>query len=221
VRHATDRAGRLLLLARAGGVLADALEPADGAPAVAVALHVTDAPPVDGAPHLGELRASGWASVLTGVAAREAALEFADANPSSDLLDVGRGFVLHRVEIAEVRLERAGTRIDVEPGEYAQAEPDPLHAEERDLLVDLAEYHATEIGEFARRQLAGAGHPPPPGDELPSVVRMDRYGLTVAVGRAYRARLSFPRAVRDRPDLARLLHPVLCLHCGPGRGYAP
>ncbi len=217
VPHATDPAGRLLLLSRAGGELAGALEPAPGAAGVAVALRVPDVPPVDGAPHLGELRASGWATVLTGVPAHEAALAFAQSNPVDDLLDVGRGFVLHQVEMAEVRLDRAGGHIHIDPGEYARAEPDPLHAEERDLLVDLAEHHAGQIGEFLRGQLSRSGNRPP-GEELPRVVRMDRYGLTVAVGRAYRARLSFPRPVRDRLDLARMLHPVLCLHCGQGRG---
>lgn len=212
VRHATDRAGQVLLLSRAGGDLAAALTPRDGADEVAVVLSVADVPPVDEAPSLGLLNAAGWARVLTGVAAREAALEFAAANPDNDLLGVGRDMVLHRVRVAQVRLERSGRVIQIDPYEYAQAEPDPLHPQERDLLVDLADHHAAQIGEFLRRQLIEAGHQP--GDELPKVVRMDRYGLTVAVGTAYRARVAFPRAVRDRLDLARMLHPVLCVHCG-------
>jgi hypothetical protein len=51
-----------------------------------------------------------------------------------------------------------------------------------------------------------------PSDE-PEVVRLDRYGLLVRVGDRL-ARLAFPRAVRDRHDLAHLLHPVLCRTCG-------
>jgi hypothetical protein len=218
VRHAIDRAGQVLLLSRAGGEVAAALEPRDGSDDVAVVLTVPDVPPVDGAPSLGQLDAAGWARVLTGTAAREAALEFAVANPDNDLLGVGQDFVLHRVAVAEVRLERSGRVVPVGLDEYAQAEPDPLHAEERDLLVDLAEHHMPQIGEFLRQQLTRAGHRP--GADLPRVVRMDRYGLTVAVGEAYRVRLAFPRAVRDRPDLARMLHPALCLQCGRG-GYSP
>lgn len=208
VRHATDRAGRLLLLSRAGGELAEALAPQE----VAVVLHVDDVPPVPGAPSLGQLHAAGWASVLTGTAAHQAALEFAEANPTSDLLDVGRGFVLYQVEPVEIRLTKGDAILDIDPDEYAQAEPDPLHAEERDLLVDLADHHAAEIGEFVHRQLVAAGHDP--GEVQPRVVRMDRYGFAVVAGDC-RARLSFPRAVKDRADLAQLLHPVLCLHCGP------
>jgi hypothetical protein len=219
VRHATDCAGRVLLLSRVGGDLCAALEPRDGAEDVAVVLSVADVPPVDGAPSLGQVYAAGWARVLTGAAAREAVLEFAEANPDNDLLGVGRDFVLHQVEVAEVRLERSDRAVQVDADEYAQADPDPLHAEERDLLVDLAEHHAAQIGPFLRERLDEAGHRP--GDDLPRVVRIDRYGLTVAVGDTYRARLPFPRAVRDRPDLARMLHPVLCPNCGSLRGNGP
>jgi hypothetical protein len=214
VRHATDCAGGVLLLSRAGGELATALAPADGAADTAAVLTVADVPPVAGSPDLGQVWISGWAKVLTGVAAREAALEYAETNPTSDLLDVGRGFVLHRIEVAEVRLERSGNTVEIDPDEYIRAEPDPLHDDEHDLLVDLADHHATEVSTFVRRQVMTAGQDP--GEEPPRVVRMDRYGFVAALGPASddrRVRLSFPRPVRDRPDLAQLLHPVLCLRC--------
>jgi hypothetical protein len=41
---------------------------------------------------------------------------------------------------------------------------------------------------------------------------MDRYGFMVRLDGKL-ARLSFPRPVSDRHDLARLLHPVLCHRC--------
>jgi hypothetical protein len=224
VRHATDCAGGILLLSRAGGELATALAPAGGADDTAAVLTVPDVPPVAGSPHLGQVWISGWAMVLTGVAAREAALEYAETNPTSDLLDVGRGFVLHRIEAAEVRLERSGSvagrdtrgcaTINIDPDEYIAAEPDPLHNDEHDLLVDLADHHATEVASFVRRQVAAAGQDP--GREPPRVVRMDRYGFVAALGSVSddrRVRLSFPRPVRDRPDLAQLLHPLLCSRC--------
>src|SRR5262245_7733812 len=101
VRHATDCSGQVLLLSRTGGELAEALFPASGMADIAAVLAVADAPPVAGAPNLGQVQISGWVQVLTGDAARAAALEYVEVNPTSDLLDLGRGFVLHRMEVAQ------------------------------------------------------------------------------------------------------------------------
>jgi hypothetical protein len=215
VRHATDRAGRVLMLVPADSDLTRALRPTDGADDIAVVLDVPDVPPVAGAPSLGRVWVSGWAVALDGVEAREAALDFADCDPTGDLLDVGQSQVLYRMEPAEVRLERAGGTVEIDPDEYAEAEPDPLHHIEWDLLTDLADHHVPEMTGFIERQLAGSGHTAPAG-RAPRVVRLDRYGFVVALGPAnaeYRVRLAFPRPVDDRADLARLLHPVLCRHC--------
>jgi hypothetical protein len=105
--------------------------------------------------------------------------------------------------------------VDVDAGEYAAAVPDPLHEIEREVLVDLADHHGTEIAAFLRRQLAESGYEPP-ADAPPRMVRLDRYGFVIDVddgGAGYRARLAFPRAVANLRDLARLLHPVLCGRC--------
>jgi hypothetical protein len=236
VRHATDATGRVLMLVPAGGEVADSLRPVEGADDVAVVLDVRDVPPVAGSPALGRVWVSGWAAPLTGVEARQAAQDFVDSlawdwssfggtddrgptagntDPVGDLLDVGRGQVLFRMEPAEVRLEAGGRISDIDPDEYAAAEPDPLQAVESDLLTDLADHHVSEMTDFIKRQLAGSGHDRP-GGPPPRVVRLDRYGFVVALGapgREYRARLAFPRPVADRADLARLLHPVLCRRC--------
>jgi hypothetical protein len=236
VRHATDATGRVLMLVPAGGELADSLRPAEGADDVAVVLDVQDVPPVAGSPTLGRVWVSGWAAPLTGVEARQAAQDFvgcltwrwssADGplsrgpapektDPIGDLLDVGRGQVLFRMEPAEVRLELGGRVQEIDPDEYAAAEPDPLQSVEWDLLTDLADHHVPEMAEYIQRQLASGGHKHPAGPP-PRVVRLDRYGFVVALGapgREYRARLTFPRPVADRADLARLLHPVLCRRC--------
>jgi hypothetical protein len=215
VRHATDVAGHVLMLVPAGGELAEALRPAEGTDDVAVVLDVQDVPPVAGSPTLGRVWVSGWAAPLTGVEARQAAQDFVDIDPVGDLLDVGRGQVIFRMEPAEVRLEVGGRVTDIDPEEYAAAEPDPLQAVEWDLLTDLADHHVPEMAGFIQRQLAESGHISPSGPP-PRVVRLDRYGFVVSLGapgREYRARLAFPRAVADRADLARLLHPVLCRRC--------
>ena len=207
VRHLTDGDGRLFLLAPAGGGLTDALRPVDGADDTAVVLDIPDVPPVAGAPSMGRVWVAGWAVALDGAEAHAAALDWADHDPTGDLLDVGRGQVLHRVDVAEIRLERAGLTVDVDPDEYAAAAPDPLHPIEFDLVADLADHHVEEMTGYLRRQLGPAA-----GRDVPRVVRLDRYGFVVRLGERL-ARLAFPRPVADRADLSRLLHPVLCPRC--------
>ncbi|MDI1464818.1 hypothetical protein QEZ54_27995 [Catellatospora sp. KI3] len=117
VRHAVDSVGRPLLLVRVGGALDRALTPRDGDEDTAMVLAVGG--------DRSRVWISGWATGLAGLAARAAALEFAEANPASDLLDVGRGFRLYRLDVAEVRLQcPAGHLTDVDADDYAAAEPE-------------------------------------------------------------------------------------------------
>ena len=208
VRHVSDGDGRVLLLSPATGALATALRPVEGSDDTALVLDITDVPPTSGAPSLGRVWVAGWAVPLSGAEAREAALVYAEFDPADDLLDVGAGHVLHRMEAAEIRLQTGGTTLDVDPDEYAAATPDPLRRIEFDLVADLADHHVAEMSAYLRRQLGPAARP---GDE-PRVVRLDRYGFWVDLGDRI-ARLAFPRPVADRADLARLLHPVLCRRC--------
>ncbi|GHJ08593.1 hypothetical protein TPA0907_29600 [Micromonospora humidisoli] len=207
VRHATDPQGRVLLLVPTSGDLATALTPPAGDTDVATVLDVLDLPPTADAPSLGRTWVSGWAERLDGDAARQAAMDFAATRPTGDLLDVGSRFRLHRFAVTEARWERAGATRPIDPQEYAQAEPDPLHAAEADLLADLADHHGEQVAAHLRRRLQL------PGTESPRVVRIDRYGLTVAYGRpgaVRRARVSFARPVTDVDELSRLLHPMIC-----------
>ncbi|MDM4721993.1 DUF2470 domain-containing protein [Micromonospora sp. WMMA1363] len=207
VRHATDPDGRVLLLVPVFSDLGAALAPPTGDSDVATVLDVLDLPPAAGAPSLGRAWISGWAERLDGDEARRAAVDFAATQPTGDLLDVGSRFHLHRFEVAEARWERAGGVRRIAPEAYAEAEPDPLHAVEAELLADLADHHAEQVSGYLRRQLKL------PGGESPRVVRIDRYGLLVAHGRpgaGRRTRLSFERPVADVAELSRLLHPMLC-----------
>jgi hypothetical protein len=208
VRHVTDAQGRALLLSPRDGALTAALRPAEGNADTALVLDVTDVPPIAGGPSLGRVWIAGWAVALSGDEARAAALDYADTDAASDLLDVGDTQVLHRMRVDEIRYERNGVLFDVDPQEYAQAAPDPLRAIEFDLIADLADHHVAEMTSYVRRQLGPVARP---GEE-PRVVRLDRYGFMVRVGDRM-ARLAFPRAVEDRHDLAHLLHPVLCHRC--------
>jgi len=208
VRHVTDAYGRVLLLSPKDGALTTALRPAEGNDDAALVLDIADVPPIAGAPSLGRIWIAGWAQRLEGDEARAAALDYADTDATSDLLDVGDTQVLHRVHVAEVRYERNRALFDVDPDDYAEASPDPLRVIEFDLLADLADHHVAAMTDYLRRQLGPAAAP---GD-TPRVVRLDRYGFLVRLGNRL-ARLAFPRAVADRHDLAHLLHPVLCHRC--------
>jgi hypothetical protein len=209
VRHVTDSHGRILLLSPRDGALTAALRPIDDNDDTALVLDIPDVPPVAGAPSLGRVWVAGWAAALTGDEARQAALDYADIDASSDLLDVGDSQVLHRMTVAEVRYEGDGALFDVDPDEFAAASPDPLRAIEFDLIADLTDHHVAEMTAYVQRRLGPAAA----DNDEPSVVRLDRYGLVVRLGKRL-ARLAFPRAVGDRHELAHLLHPVLCHRCG-------
>src|SRR5690349_20980362 len=215
VRHVTDSQGRVLLLSPRNGALTTALRPSEGADDAALVLDITDVPPIAGGPSLGRVWVAGWAVALTGAEAREAALDYADTDPAPDLLDVGDSQVIYRMDVAEVRHERNGVLIDIDPDEYALAAPDPLCTMEWDLIADLADHHVDEMAAYVRRQLGPAARP---GDQ-PRIVRLDRYGFVARIGDRL-ARLSFPRPVTDRHDLAHLLHPVLCHQCAAQREAA-
>ncbi|WP_446210621.1 DUF2470 domain-containing protein [Micromonospora sp. IBSANI012] len=215
VRHATDPEGRVLMLVPVVSDLAAELDPgADDD--VAVVLDVLDLPPAPGAPSLGRAWVSGWAAPLRGAEARRGAADFAAVDPTGDLLDVGTRFRLHRFEVVEARLEGADSVRRVDPGEYAAAEPDPLHALEPELLADLTDHHEAQVTAYLRGHLDLTGG-------RPRVVRLDRYGLVVAYGGPgdrRRARLAFPHPVADPAELSRLLHPMLCPRAASARPAA-
>ncbi|MET8834615.1 DUF2470 domain-containing protein [Micromonospora sp. NPDC004540] len=209
-RHVTDPDGRVLLLVPVVSDLAAALVPPDGDTEVATVLDVLDLPPAAGAPSLGRAWVSGWAARLDGDEARNAAVDFATVQPTGDLLDVGIRFHLHRFEVVEARWERAGATRRIDPDAYAEAEPDPLHPVEAELLADLADHHGDQVAAYLRGRLGLAGSE---AGGPPRVVRIDRYGLLVSHGRPgarRRTRLAFASPVADPAELARLLHPMLC-----------
>lgn len=183
VAHATTAAGRVLIAARRNSRawLSLMLSGTDS-PAV---LAVDDEPPFADSPHLGRVRVGGWVTRVSDGELAAAAVQFAEANPLDDLLDLGTGVELFGLELGEVRLERPGPVIRIEPDEFMTATADPLHADERELLQDLRDHHVAEIAALV---------PGSPRRLRP--VRLDRYGLVVAL-----------------PGLARLefAHPA----CGP------
>lgn len=222
VCHASDTAGRPLTLVRDGDPLSHAFPRAGDEPGPKAELYVRDLAPVNGAPALGAVRISGRLRRLGRAEAAAAVLEFADANPITDLLDVGRQAAICRLEVEDVRLEpsawlatdpafQPAQRIDLTA--YQGARPDPLHAIERDLLLDLSDHHTKQIESYLRCALSALGVP---CHATPQAVRIDRYGFTADSGPAPDGssdqrwtRVDFVRPVRDHHDLAHLLHPLL------------
>lgn len=125
VRHASDADGNPILLCRTGSGLDQALRARHGDD-VAVVICIEDFAP--GTAYLGRVWISGWAHPVCAEYRRQAALDFAEVNPVSDLLDVGNGFELHHVDVAEVRLERGGELLEIEVERYAAARPAPVQA---------------------------------------------------------------------------------------------
>ena len=114
VRHALDPHGRPLLLCRAGGALDNALTSND-----AVVLNVCRG--------RDQLWIAGWAAPSSGTSAFAAALEFAATRPLGDLLDVGHGFGIYRVDVAEIRLRCGdGPMEEVDVDDYAAASSEPV-----------------------------------------------------------------------------------------------
>lgn len=208
--HATGADGRPLILSRWGDGLARLRAEGHTRSGPRVELAVTDVPPMPHAPTFGRVRLSGRLRRLTVAEAEAAALEFAEINPVADLLDVGRDASLHKIEVDRVHLgcHHAGRLLDT--AEYTDAEPDPLHENESDLLFDLARRHSARLACFFRRALASAGveH-----RAEPRAVRIDRYGFVVDVGAPQEdedapqwVRVGFAHPLRDHGDVVRLLH---------------
>jgi len=141
VRHAVDADGSALLLTRVGSAVDTALtssaadtaltsSAADTALTSSAADAALTSQPDDVAAVLavtaasgGRLWLSGWSSPLVAPdEVRAAADAFAARSPVGELLDVGRGWRLHRLAVAEVRVQDAhGRLVEVDPEEYAAA----------------------------------------------------------------------------------------------------
>ncbi|GIH15429.1 DUF2470 domain-containing protein [Rugosimonospora africana] len=226
IRYAADTAGQPLILAGYASAAAEALWRAGDGPDVPVAIAVSDVAPVPEAPCLGRAWVAGWARPLTGTAARDAALDFAAVHPTGDLLLLGQGFVLYRVEVAAVRLEPptgepAGDPVEIDPAGYAAAEPDPLHVIENALLSGLAHHHRGELAAMLHRLAPTAGT----CGAIVTPVRIDRYGMLVDLTdptaddrvAPRRIRVDFPAPLRDARQFVTLLRPDHPTARGPAR----
>ncbi|MDN3358778.1 DUF2470 domain-containing protein [Actinomadura sp. DC4] len=99
-------------------------------------------------------------------------------------------------EAATVELEHGGQWVDVDPDEFAVAEPDPLAETEAEILTHLAGAHSDAIELLAQlvdaRLLNGVTRVDP--------LRLDRYGVVLRLQRAggtHDVRLAFPSPLRN------------------------
>lgn len=136
-------------------------------------LTIDDISPYPESPWLGRVHVCGWFRHIKDSAQQVARAVYA---ASSSLSAVG-GLELFRIEVGEVWLDQPDA-VTLEPEEFAAAVPDPLHPCERDLLLDLREYHAGDLAALL------------PGPCLP--VRLDQYGLVLAGPELYRVEFPAP-----------------------------
>src|SRR4051795_3635372 len=106
--HATTADGQVLLVVPTDGEVCTAVRhSADGD--LAALVMVTDHAPVRlRDPVRAQVWLSGWLTPVWAGEERAAALAFAEVTPVTDLLDVGRGATLLRMDLAEIALGEGG-----------------------------------------------------------------------------------------------------------------
>ncbi|MGY1812452.1 DUF2470 domain-containing protein [Blastococcus sp. SYSU D00820] len=190
--HATTADGRVLVLVPDDGEVMRTLQ-AGATSDVTALLMVSDRAPVPlRDPVRAQLWLSGWLTPVPAHDRREATLAFADVRPAGELLDVGRGTTLLRLDLAEVVLGEHGACTEVGLPEYAAARPDPLAAVEADMLTHLDRDHPEVLTLLRSRIPAGAVGP----RDAVRPLGLDRYGYRLRIERPAGhadVRIPFPR----------------------------
>jgi Protein of unknown function (DUF2470) len=190
--HATTASGQLLVLVPAGGEAAAAVEASPDRD-VSALLMVSDRAPVPlRDPVRARLWISGWLTPVPEGDLRDAALEFAEARPVGDLLDVGSAATLLRLDLAEVVLREGERCTEVSPADYVAARPDPLLPVETRMLTHVDRCHPEVLEGLARLLPAGTvGR-----DDVVRPLALDRFGYRLRVERPgghTDVRVPFPR----------------------------
>ncbi|MGY1771021.1 DUF2470 domain-containing protein [Blastococcus sp. SYSU D00813] len=190
--HAVTGDGRLLVLVRADGEAAATVEASPGRD-VSALLMVCDRAPVPlRDPVRARLWLSGWLTPVPARDLRAAALEFAEVRPAGDLLDVGSGAALLRLDLAEVVLREGERCTEVGPGDFAAARPDPLLPVETRMLTHVDRCHPEVLAALARLLPVGTvGR-----DDAVRPLALDRFGYRLRVERPgghTDVRVPFPR----------------------------
>jgi len=161
---------------------------------------------------------SGWLTPVEAAEERAAALAFATVAPLGELLDVGRGATLLRMDLAEVALGEGGAVAEVSPEAFLAAEPDPLTDVEADVLRHLDAAHQQELAQLRARIPASL----PEDEDVVRPLGVDRYGfrLRIEQPRGHRdVRVPFAAPISDAGQLGPAVHRLLCAARGGCPGH--
>ncbi|MEV5971190.1 DUF2470 domain-containing protein [Streptomyces sp. NPDC051921] len=154
-----------------------------------VVLELTDVAPVS-VPHRIRGRAwiHGWLTCLPGIA------------------EPGR--MMLRLEIGAADVDDLWGSGTVDPEDFAEAAPDPVHLHETEVLQHLHAAHGDRMRELTALLGSHAAAIVPTRDVAP--LALDRFGLRVRFSsgpdHCFDARFDFPRPVRDVTGLRREMH---------------
>ncbi|REE98682.1 DUF2470 domain-containing protein [Thermomonospora umbrina] len=211
--HATDGAGRPLLLMPAGSPSVAALHDEPDLPA---SLRVWDVAPVSLADRLrGQAWLHGWLTALEGEERKEAAVRLSRLHTRPELLDVGRGdegeWTVLALEVAEVEISDAWGHAVLEPEVYEEAAPDPFVMIEHGMLVHLDACHRRELAGLYRDRFGPVAH-----DPVVRPLALDRHGLWLRLlahdpdgSGSFDLYVEFPEPVRDLHGLRDACHRLL------------
>jgi hypothetical protein len=209
--HGTDDAGCPLLLVEDTSPLAVAV--AAKPEEITAVVHAVDVCPTPMPDRVrAEVWVGGWLSTVPDAERTAAALALADREPAGELLDVGAGWSVLRLEVAEIRIHDrmygGGQPVDVDPELCAEAKPDPLVDGEADWLGHLVTSHPAE---FAQLCVLIPDRLRPPGSCL-RPIGLDRYGLVFRVDHTSgprHARVPFRAPLTEAGQLPRAVHTLL------------
>ncbi|MGY1815535.1 DUF2470 domain-containing protein [Blastococcus sp. SYSU D00820] len=142
-------------------------------------------------PVRAQLELRGWLTPVPAAQEPGLVLAFAETCPADVLLDVGLTARLLRLDVGEVLLDEGGSCLGIEPEDYADARPDPLAADEADLLAECA----ADLAELCGRVRHWAGE-----DDGVQLLGVDRFGVLFRVecpSSHYDLRVPFTGAVAD------------------------
>lgn len=235
VCHATDHLGRPVILMADGSPLHTAVTSAAW-PDPAVALEVTDTGALPGLMEdRGRATAYGWAAPVPAPELRAAAAVLAERWPTGDLLSLGAGWSLLRIDVIEVDLAvsalgssepgaAVGSEVasdadrdlaekgvlDVPMPDYRAARPDPVRVAETELLEHLMEDHHGLLEALGRR--ACLLDPALSGAQDLQAVALDRFSLTLRCrsgGRRRTLRFAFSTPAQSLADVGANLRELL------------